>query len=328
MSTLSILPSPGFSLEAGSSFKATPMSVGASSSTIHWKSGLLQQIRTYVNESYVSRSGKGDDRGGVLFGYFEAGEIEVLGWRPIERASSGTSHFYLDATDRKTLKKLLESYRQDPSLRQLEVVGWFRSRTIGQPNLEEHDQQFHDEFFPNPAQFALIIRPSHQRPAVACVYLKDEQESFQRTAQLAIPAHATGITSAEPQESTTSVRQFSFLRFLGASAALALLCTAGLFALQWHERSVQTTAHPILNFQVVLAGDELQATWDKTLPVVHNAESGQLVLGGERLQLSHSELVQGFLKLPLPATLDTDLEITLKVGKTEELAQLILPAQN
>lgn len=328
MSTLSIMPSVGLSLEGKNSFKATPLSLNASSSSIYWKSGLLQQIRAYVNESYISRSGKGDDRGGVFFGYFEAGEIEVLDWRPIEQASSRTSHFYLDTQDRKSLRKLLDSYQQDPALRPLQVVGWFRSRTIGQPKLEEHDQQFHDEFFTNPSQFALIIRPSHQRPATACVYLKDKENQFQKTAQLAIAAHPPGDLPPLPEYAQQPARSFSLLGFLAVLSALALVCTAGLLVLQWHERSVQAAAHPILNFQVILAGDELQATWDKTLPVVQKAESGQLVLGGERLQLSHAELEQGFLKLPLPASLDSDLEITLKVGKTEELAQLVLPAQN
>jgi hypothetical protein len=328
MSTLSIMPSLGIALEGTNTFKATALSLGSSSTSIHWKTGLLQQIRAYVNESYISRSGKGDDRGGVLFGYFEAGEIEVLAWSPIERSSSGTSHFYLDAQDRKALRKMLESYTQDATLRSLEVVGWFRSRTIGQPNLEEHDQQFHEDFFTNPSQFALIVRPSHQRPAAACLYLKDEKKEFQRVAQLAIAAEAPATTAELAPTVPEPVRSFSLLRFLAVLATLALLCAAGLGALQWHERSVEAAAHPILNFQVTLAGNELHATWDNTLPVVHNADSAQLLLGGERLQISHAELVQGFLKLPLPASLESDLEITLKVGKTEELAQLVLPAQN
>lgn len=309
---------------------------------LSWRAGTLEQIRSFVCSTYISRSGKGDDAGGILLGRRDGDNTQVLTWRPIVRGKDATSHFYLDSKDEQALTKLLQSVKSDPNLENMEVLGWFRSRTKGEPALEEHDIKFHERFFDKAAQFVMVIRPSHQRPAPAALFVRNNKNEFDRhnpSAKFTLkPGPAISTEASETTDSIPGVlfdepiaqkaETFSWVRAISLVAAAAIVAVGCILMLQWTEKRAMAANTPeSLGFELVFDGQDLKARWNPTSNTIMNADTAQLLLGGERLQLSHSELVQGFLRVPMKDGLASDTEITLKVGNREEVAQLIVAAR-
>lgn len=303
-----------------------------------WQAGLLEQVRAFVASTYVSRSGKGSEVGGVLFGVKLEGSIEVVTWRPILRGKDATSHFYLTPKDEQAFGKFLKGTASDENLSGLEVVGWFRSRTKGEPELDEQDVKFHEKFFTEESHFAMVIRPSHQRPALAAMFFRNEENEFDGvnpTVTLNLnPAQSGGFSeesdlAAIPGVSLDGSMPSSALKFpWGFAASLlcaaTLLCFAAVYALQWNEqREMAMRANNGIGLELVFDGEDLKARWNPASPVISSADHAQLFLGGEKLQLSHSELAQGFLRVPLKSGKLSDTEISLKIGEHEEVAQII-----
>lgn len=303
---------------------------------LSWRTGLLEQIRSYVGSTYVSRGGRSSDVGGLLYGKRTWERIQVLTWRPIVRGKDATSHFYLNSKEEQGLSRMIHAASSDASLGGLVVVGWFRSRTKSEPELELHDVQFHEKFFGAVWQFAMVIRPSHQRPADAAIYFRNEEREFelgQPTATLRLapgPVSVTepiaGIALEEVSEKTE--KRFPWGRTLALVALAGLLAMAAVLILQWNEqRAAAARTADRLGFELVFDGADLKARWNPASTAVMGADTAQLILGGERVQLSHAELAQGFLRVPMKAGVEGDTEVSLKVGDREEVAQLVVAAR-
>ncbi len=307
-----------------------------------WRAGLLEQIRSYVGSTYVSRSGKGEDAGGLLFGYRNDSSLQVVTWRPIPRGKDSTAHFYLNSREEQSLRKLIESSKSDSSLKSLELLGWFRSRTKGEPDLEEHDVKFHEKFFDRSSQFAMIIRPSHQRPADAAIYIRNRQDQFElknptvklslQPGPVAVENEITGSDSIpgvliEEVEAVAKSR-FPWLHVAATVIAASVVTVGIVWLLQWNTGRQETAKQNVgLGFEVVIDGNELKAKWNPASSLVQRADTAQLFLGEDRLQLSHSELAQGYLTVPMKSDSLNDTGISLKVGDREEFAQLIASAR-
>jgi hypothetical protein len=303
-------------------------------SEIAWAAGLLEQLQGYVASTYYSRGGKGNDRGGVLYGKRTGGTIEVLDWRPAVRGQDATSHFYLNEKEEQAFRKLLKL--NDSSLEGMEPLGWFRSRTRGDLDFESHDVTFHEKHFTENWHFAVVFRPSHQRNTEAAIYVRNaagEFEHQQPTAQLSLKPLVTegaamipGVALDEPKPARKS---FSLGLAIGTAMLAGVLAIGTVLALQWNRQHLLQAAQapsPSLGFELVFDDDDLKARWNPEAPAIAGAERAQLLLGGEKLVLSHAELAQGFLKVPLKIEMAADTEISLKVGDREEVAQLVTAA--
>lgn len=309
---------------------------------VSWRSGLLEQVRSFAGSTYVSRSGKGSDVGGVFYGHKDGEGIQVNTWRPIARGKDATAHFYLDSKDEQVFGRMLKNLASDLTLDGLEVVGWFRSRSKGEPILDAQDVCFHEKFLDLPWQFVMVIRPSHQRPAEAGVFLRNSEGEFE-------PNHPTASMSLQPgpvvvnakafgaagipgvtlvEASPAEARPYS-IRLVASVLALAVVVAfIAIFALQWMEkRESGLRSAGGLGLELVFDGEDLKARWNPTSAAILGAESAQLLLGGERVQLSHAELAQGFLRVPMKPGMAADTEVSLRVGDLEEVAQLITAAR-
>ncbi len=303
-----------------------------------WRVGLLEQIRSYVVSTFVSRSGLGEDAGGLLFGYRHYESVQVLAWRPISRGKDATEHFYLNPKEEQLLRKTLENAKNDASLKSMEVLGWFRSRSKGEPDLEEHDIKFHEKFFDRHSQFVMIIRPSNQRPADAAVYLRNRQDIFEpknpsarlslKSRKIAVEKESlmgdsiAGVLMEEAEVVTTS--RFPWLQALTIIMAASVVAAGLVWLLQWNSDRQESAKKPAgLGFEISIDGNELKAKWNASSSLVQSADTAQLFLGEDRLQLSHSELAQGHLTIPMKSDGHSDTEISLKVGDQEEFAELV-----
>jgi len=307
-----------------------------------WRVGLVEQIRSYACSTYVSRSGKGEDVGGLLFGYRHDESVQVMTWRPISRGKDATAHFYLNSKEEQVLRKSLQNAKTDASLKSMELLGWFRSRTKGEPELEEHDVKFHEKFFDRLSQFAMIIRPSHQRPADAAIYVRNREDLFELkdpTTRLSLKQEpfATenefsagdsipGVLIDEIEEVSPS--RFPLLQVAVAVMAAGILAVALVSLLQWNSARQEPVNEIVgLGFEITIDGNELKAKWNPSSALIQSADTAQLFLGEDRLQLSHSELAQGYLRVPMKSQSLSDTGISLKVGDREEFAQVVASAR-
>jgi hypothetical protein len=109
----------------------------------------------------------------------------------------------------------------------------------------------------------------------------------------------------------------------------ASIVTVGLvWLLQWNTGRQESAKESVgLGFEISIDGNQLKAKWNPASSLVQSADTAQLFLGEDRLQLSHSELAQGYLTVPMKSDGHGDTGISLKVGDREEFAQLVASAR-
>ena len=308
-----------------------------------WGQQLLDQVRGYVGETYVSRSGRGQESGGLLFGQRLGEQVHVLAWRPMPRESDATSHFYLNEREEQSLRKLIQSAKSDSGLKGMELLGWFRSKVKGEAHLDASDISFHEKFFPGLSQIVMVIKPSHQRPAQAAIFIRDEDGQFAGTSPTATLTLQPGamVQSGAAQAQLPEVemdraaqvlgREIPWLRIASLGALSVLSIALMVAAMQWnviHARETQTT--PDFKLHAELEGDELKVMWDQaspalTNPALSNAGGARLEWQGKQIQLTSTDLQQGSRLLPLNSAAGNDLVITLNAGNIEESVHFITP---
>lgn len=307
-----------------------------------WRQHLLDQVRSYVGETYVSRSGRGQDVGGVIFGQRLGELVQVVAWRPMPRADDATSHFYLNDREEHMLRKLLQSAKSESGLRGLEVLGWFRSRTKGEALLDEADVEFHNKFFSLASQFIVVIKPSHQRPASAAIFVRDGDGTFAvtaPTATLTLEPGKMGVGSGD--EAMGQLPQVQIdrtpgrMRLSGPWSRIATGAAAGIFTialaillLQWNLKRVQGAQGPAgFGLNVEVEAGEWKAMWDPAAPALKNIGEARLELQGEQIELNRAELNRGFRLVPMEKNEVGDVVISLKAGGIEESTHVIASAR-
>jgi hypothetical protein len=120
---------------------------------------------------------RGTETGGVLLGKIDrrsasptvfVRDFEVV---PCEYASGPS--YVLSAADQQRFKETVEKWQ--PSLdRDIYAVGYFRSHTRDGFALDERDTAVVREFFPDPLDIALLVKPFATRPAIAGFFLKEK----------------------------------------------------------------------------------------------------------------------------------------------------------
>jgi hypothetical protein len=303
-----------------------------------WRSGLLEEIRAHVGENYTSRSGMGTDVGGVLYGQRVGEVLHVLAWRPMLRSVEAAANFTLNGKEERHLKALLAAPRADGSLRGMEALGWFRSRMRGELALETSDIALHEKHFTAPAHLLMIVKPSHQRPASAAVYLRDAVgllRSNDPAGQWQIQPGPIAMDSMRPSGHLPEVsiqRQRSAEPWNWGKIAVGVLVAAILVfgtvsGLQWNKRRVETAAVATIQLQASVEGGKLRASWNPAAKVIAEAGSAQLHAAGQSYDLSAAELKSGSRAFELKSAVGGDIEVRLVVGGTEESTRLILAAQ-
>lgn len=283
-----------------------------------WAPGLLGSLREYAATNYHSKTAHGADLGGILLGERDGNILKIQSWQPIHRGDDATAHFYLTPADERALSHQLSRLPKSQ-----QVLGWFRSRQSGFPRAEQHDKELHLKFFPDAPLFG-IIRPSHQRPSDFHLFELGPSEDYSLLQKLQLaPSAIPGVSlTAAP---AAAPRRFSWTKLLATFSVLSLILFTSLLVLQWNEQSHRPQPQEALNLQLQLEGSDLKATWNASSTPVKSSDFAQISFGGEKLQLSHSELIQGSLRLPMSALNTEEIEISLKVGNREEVARLILP---
>ncbi len=142
---------------------------------LRYEDGLFRQINQEVTESFLAFRKGGLETGGLLFGRVVGDEISLIAHRPIACEHALGPGFALSEGDRERLAQLLREWPRDPALNGLELVGWYRSRTRGPLTPAPDDLSFHQEFFPQPWQSLLVLKPDLGFPTRAKVFFPSEE---------------------------------------------------------------------------------------------------------------------------------------------------------
>ena len=125
--------------------------------TIEFVPDKLDEIRVAVVDGFYAIPRGGVEIGGVLFGIRENARILIQDFRKIETEYLSGPSFQLSAKDLAGVRTLLEDTKFADSA--VKPVGWFHSHTRSEICLSNKDIEIHREFFPEPWQVALVLKP-------------------------------------------------------------------------------------------------------------------------------------------------------------------------
>ena len=141
--------------------------------TISYSKAAMESMRQAAMVGLQKIPRRGLEIGGVLFGRRDGDQTVVEEWREIACSHARGPGFDLSQTDEALLNLMLASIATDPHLSELDIVGWFRTRTKDSVVLSESDVRFFEQHFPEPWQVVLVIRPHMHDPAQAGFFFRD-----------------------------------------------------------------------------------------------------------------------------------------------------------
>lgn len=106
---------------------------------------------------------------GVLFGRAEPNLCEIQVFRSIPETEAAPHGDSLDSLT-EVVEQVIGSSRTDPELSGLSLLGWYSFRASG--GLHESDVAFHNRFFRQPNEVALILRPEQHPNVLFEIYSK------------------------------------------------------------------------------------------------------------------------------------------------------------
>jgi hypothetical protein len=127
--------------------------------TVEYSLTVMEEIRQAVAEGFQRFARGGIEVGGVLFGRHDAGSVQVLAVGMIDCEHAHGPAFVLSDKDKEGLRSLLADASGNPKYAGMSLVGWFLSHTRSEIALTESDAALFNEFFKEPWQIALVLRP-------------------------------------------------------------------------------------------------------------------------------------------------------------------------
>lgn len=132
-----------------------------------------------VVDAFYSVPRGGVEIGGVFFGRCAGDSLQIQSYRPIKCQYLTGPSFKLSIDDQAELSTLLKLPASDPELAGLVAIGWYHSHNRSAIFLSPDDMQVYHEFFPEPWQIALVLRPAHMQPTRAGFFFRDALGSVQ-----------------------------------------------------------------------------------------------------------------------------------------------------
>jgi hypothetical protein len=274
--------------------------------SIRYSKPVLDAIRHRAVDQFLSIPRGGLEVGGLLFGRYVDGVIEILTSEdfPIEY-SFGPSYVF-SARDEETLQDRLKQPRIELDGASLELLGWWHSHTRSSIDLTEEDLRIHQKFFAGERTIALILKPFKLDPAQSAVYFPNASpDPLIAACQFSIGIPKAASPESKPSEhpvlepaSVTRVADLAPLkveavfmpprkrRGLRSSSALAIvmLCAFGLFGLGFRTWSSAPQAPPqplgltLSQPASSTTANELILRWDRNADALQSTVGGELVI--------------------------------------------------
>lgn len=168
---------------------------------VEYSRAAMEEIRERAREGLMAAPRVGVGVGGLLLGVREGGRTRIVDSMEIPCCHSGGPSFRLTAEEMQQTRETMAEAGEITAKTRIAVVGWYCSKTRGDAVLNEFDQQFHDELFPETWQIALVLRPSAAEPMRAVFYFRDDTGTVRRGVECEVeewspPEMETGATEA------------------------------------------------------------------------------------------------------------------------------------
>ena len=138
----------------------------------------LEEIRLAVTDGFQKFSRGGIEVGGVLYGTYENRVTRILAVRPIACEHAIGPSFQLSTGDKALLREQLERDRDDERLSGFVPVGWYLSHTRGEINLTPVDVELFTDFFPEPWQVCMVLKPGRFGAMKAGFFVREADGSI------------------------------------------------------------------------------------------------------------------------------------------------------
>jgi outer membrane biosynthesis protein TonB len=142
---------------------------------IYFSLDLIDRLERDVIESFKAVTKRGSEIGGVLGGRIVPGShpaVVIDRFEPVECDYSRGPLYLLSDADRERLKQALDRVRNGGGV---SVAGFFRSNTRREFALDEEDQALAEEFFSDPNQVFLLVRPFAMKPCTAGFFFEENE---------------------------------------------------------------------------------------------------------------------------------------------------------
>jgi general secretion pathway protein A len=146
--------------------------VSGSSDGIVWDRDVLSRFLQEMQAGYQRYSWGGVEIGGILAGLHEGAVTRITNFLPAPSSHENGPSFDLSPPDKQQLQALIAACAREG----LEPVGWFHSISNRQELLSAADRALLAEFFPDPRQFAVVVRRSRQDAPVLTLFTKPGRE--------------------------------------------------------------------------------------------------------------------------------------------------------
>jgi hypothetical protein len=177
--------------------------VPGKSVVVHLHLDVIERLSSEVMRGFGAVPKRGAEVGGVLLGTIEQGGggddpaiVRVEDFEPVEcEYKRGPSYLFTDE-EKDDFEDAVQRWQPDPS-RTAYVVGFFRSQTREGMALAVEDIELLDEFFPDPENIALLIKPFGTKVSEAGFFFR-EDGAFPEVSPLEFPFRRRELTGEEP----------------------------------------------------------------------------------------------------------------------------------
>jgi len=290
-------------------------STGESPISIEYSLVVLEEIRHEVNQGLQKFSRGGVDVGGILYGSRDGRKIRVSAIRMIPCGHLHGPSFILSEEDQAGLQRQLSEDPTDPHLQNLICLGWFLSHNRGEMALTEADVSTFSQFFHDPWQVTLVIRPGRAGGMKAGFFVwepdgtvradrsykefslpdrlsavplpgnRDRLSGEARGGFRSLPPLAVPSSMAEPRSPGTLMPAFDASQYVPMPApaqsknwiwiAAGAVLLLVLAGIGWSYLSVPAPP-PSLGLVIVERDGQLQVQWNATASTVLMASRGEL----------------------------------------------------
>jgi proteasome lid subunit RPN8/RPN11 len=276
----------------------------------------MEAVRAAVIDGYFRLVRGGLEVGGLLLGRRDGETLHVAASLPIPCQYAYGPTFNLSASELAELSKMMEASSREPKLKGLVPVGWYHSHTRSDLELSKRDLEFHNRWFPEVWQVALVLRPEWKQPTRAAFYVRNAEGLLRQEPEFVVEplAGLRRTNFATPAVPCVEPRQEAYAPAEPATPPPAAVAAGAprptvelplppftqspvpaagpsrrwwlLFALAWCVAGV-SSAFALRNYwlpkspaalQVALQdmGGQLAIQWNKETPAIQEAEGGVL----------------------------------------------------
>src|SRR3954451_16507210 len=132
--------------------------------SIRYALRVFHEIEFVVGESFRRIPHGGIENGGLLFGHRQPDGIEIAAFRAIECEHAFGPTFVLSEKDVEGVRQQLQSYKAEPEITELEVLGWFISHSRSGLRLTDREKEIFIDLFPDAWQVTLLAKPEKFNP--------------------------------------------------------------------------------------------------------------------------------------------------------------------